>query len=464
MITRLPSGSDRLDHILGGGLPANAINLIIGAPGSGKTILSQQYAFYNATLERPALYLSTVSEPFDKILRYAESLDFFEPKQVGKSVFYEDLGATLTENGLEGVRAALDRILRERRPGLLVIDSFKALRPFASGDADFRRFLHDLAGRFSAQATSTFWVGEYGREQTTDAPEFAIADAILSLSMKRLNARELRVLQVVKLRGSGFAPGEHAYRLSSRGLDVFPRLADPTDPTGYALGGERVSSGVAALDSLLGDGYWPGSVTLLAGPSGVGKTLMGLHFIIGGATQGDPGIIASLEENRSQLGRLAAGFGWSLPTPGVEVMSRSPVDMHIDEWVYDLLDQVEQVGARRVFVDSLADLILAAGEDVRFREWMYSLTQRFSRLGVSLMMTLEVPELFEVHRLSENAVSYMADNVVLLQYIRGQSEVKRAVTVLKTRASQHDPIIREFRITSQGFELGDRLRDGRDPA
>jgi circadian clock protein KaiC len=145
-------------------------------------------------------------------------------------------------------------------------------------------------------------------------------------------------------------------------------------------------------------------------------------------------------------------------------MSRSPVDMHIDEWVYDLLDQVEQVGARRVFVDSLADLILAAGEDVRFREWMYSLTQRFSRLGVSLMMTLEVPELFEVHRLSENAVSYMADNVVLLQYIRGQSEVKRAVTVLKTRASQHDPIIREFRITSQGFELGDRLRDGRDPA
>jgi circadian clock protein KaiC len=79
MIERLSSGSDRLDSILGGGLPRNGIILIGGNPGSGKTILAQQYVFQNATSDRPAMYLTTVSEPLEKILRYGQSLDFSSP-------------------------------------------------------------------------------------------------------------------------------------------------------------------------------------------------------------------------------------------------------------------------------------------------------------------------------------------------------------------------------------------------
>src|SRR5205814_1979787 len=146
------SGHRRLDDILQGGLPANAINLLIGAPGSGKTILSQQYVFHNATAERPALYLSTVSEPFDKIIRYGQTLDFFDVQAVGQSVLYEDLGGALQTDGLPGVLACIDGLLREHRPGLLVIDSFKALRSFATGEGEFRRFLHELAGRLTALA------------------------------------------------------------------------------------------------------------------------------------------------------------------------------------------------------------------------------------------------------------------------------------------------------------------------
>jgi circadian clock protein KaiC len=75
---RLPSGNQRLDEILRGGLLKHGINLIVGIPGSGKTILSQQFAFHNASIDSPALYLSTLSEPLDKILRYAEPLKFFD--------------------------------------------------------------------------------------------------------------------------------------------------------------------------------------------------------------------------------------------------------------------------------------------------------------------------------------------------------------------------------------------------
>ena len=452
---RLSSGRPQLDQVLGGGLPSNGINLIIGAPGTGKTILSQQYTFHNATTERPALYLSTVSEPFDKIVRYGQALDFFDGAAIGRRVFYEDLGQALVAGGLSEVSRTIDALMKQYLPQIVVIDSFRALGSFASGEGNFRRFLHGLAGRFTALSASTFWVGEYDAGHPAGAAEFAVADAIIALSVRRTSERESRVLRVLKLRGSGFATGEHTYRITAHGLDVFPRLADQADPSSYPLGTERVSTGVAALDELIGDGYWPGASTLICGPAGVGKTLMGMHFIFSGASRGQPGIIATLQENPTQLERIAVGFGWSLQDDNIHVMSRSPVDVNIDEWVYDLIDLTERVGARRVMVDSLVDLSVAAGNPQRFQEWMYSLASRFARSGISLMMTLETPELFGHTRLSGTGVSHISDNVLLLQYTRESDRLQRTLTILKTRASNPDPIIRSFKITTQGITLAD---------
>ncbi|HEY4871452.1 MAG TPA: ATPase domain-containing protein [Candidatus Dormibacteraeota bacterium] len=457
MTERLSSGQPRLDAILNGGLPANGINMVIGAPGSGKTILTEQYIFRNATVERPALYLTTVSEPFDKVIRYAQNLEFFDATAIGTRVIYEDLGQALRDQGLSGVLSQVDRLIKEHHPGLVVIDSFKALHAFASDQAEFRRILHDLAGRLTALAASSFWVGEYDAADSSEAPEFAVADAIIALGTTRVSEREARILQIRKLRGSDFKAGEHAYRITAAGLDVFPRLADPIETSEYALGTTRQSTGVDALDTLLADGYWPGSTTLVCGPSGVGKTLIGLHFIFQGAKAGQPGVIATLQENRIQLARIVEGFGWSLDQPGVHLMARSPVDVYIDEWVYGLLDLIEKTGAKRVLIDSLADLYFTIGDPVRFREWMYSLTQRLARTGVSLFTTLEVPELFEVVRVSEQGMSHLSDNVLLLQYIRRDSRIERALTVLKTRASRHEPEVRSYEISKKGIVLGPAL-------
>src|SRR4029078_1104514 len=98
-----------------------------------------------------------------------------------------------------------------------------------------RRFLPDLAGRLTASSTSSFWIGEYDRDQAADAPEFAVADAVIALHANRTAERELRVLQVLKLRGSGFRTGEHAYRIRATGLDVFPRLPHPIDTDSSTL-------------------------------------------------------------------------------------------------------------------------------------------------------------------------------------------------------------------------------------
>ena len=451
---RLSTGNLRLDGILGGGLVLNSITLLVGAPGTGKTLVAEQCVFANASTERPALYLSTVSEPLDKLLRYGQSLQYFDAQQVGRSVVYDELGSALADGGLTRVLEDIDTLIKEHQPSIVVIDSFKALRAFAGGERDFRRFLHELAGRLSALAISSIWVGEYGAEDAITSPEFAVADTVINLFTKRSGERSARYLSILKLRGSDFASGDHSYRLSSSGLAVYPRLADSPDASTYEVATERVSTGIPALDSALGDGYWSGSVTLIAGPSGIGKTLMGLHFLYAGAARQDPGILLTFQESRTQLSRIVESFGWSLSHPAITVMDQSPVDVHIDALVYELLDRVDKTHARRLVIDSLNDLIVAADDPLRLREFCYSLTQRLARCGVSVMFTLEVPDLFRITRLSELGMSHISDNVVLLQHVHDGHEMGRALTVLKTRGASHESAVREFRITPQGITLG----------
>jgi circadian clock protein KaiC len=446
-------GTEALDAVMGGGLPRDGIILVIGLPGSGKTLFAQQCVFANASPERPAIYLSTVSEPLEKILRYGQTLGFFDPTAVGRSVYYEDLGAVVHDHGLVGVIDQVRKLIRERRPGLIVIDSFKALHPYAESSSNFRRVLHDLAGVLSAYPVTSLWVGEYGLDEMASAPEFAVADAIIALGSQEVGQRTSRGLQILKLRGGEFLSGFHHYRLSSRGVSVFPRLADPRDAAEYNLGIRRLRTGVQALDAMLDDGYWPGASTLLAGPTGVGKTVIGLHFVFDGACSGEHALIATMQEDPAQLERIVRQFGWSLANDHVTLMYRSPVDLYLDQWVHELLRTIETTGATRVLIDSFSDLQVAAPDPTRFREYVYSLVHRCSRRGVSLMMTYEIPELFGLTRLTDHSVSQLADNVVLLQYRAIDQSVSRALTVLKTRASRHDTQTREFKITAAGVTI-----------
>ena len=452
---RLRSGHEPLDEILGGGLPGNGITIIMGLPGTGKTILAEQFTFRNARPDRPAVYFSTLSEPLEKIVRFGQTLDFFDTEAVGQSVFYEDLGQAAIRDGLAGVGERIAAVLRERRPGLVVIDSFKALHALADGEASFRQFLQQLAGRLTAFPVASLWIGEYESGETATSAEFAVADAIVELTAAPFGERELRSLRVRKLRGSGFASGQHGYRVTAGGLRLFPRLADIPVPAGYLLGEDRITSGLAALDSILGGGLWPGSSTMIAGPSGSGKTILGLHFLYGGAERGERGIIATLQEDPTKLARLAAGLGWSPAHPEIDILYRSPVDIYIDEWVHDLLQAAEAAHARRVVIDSLADLQMAAIDDTRFREFMYSLAQRFSRQGISLLTTYEIPGLLAAGPLPESAISHLADNVILLSHYRDHATMSRSLAVVKTRASSHDPAMRPFSIGPFGITLAD---------
>ena len=151
-----------------------------------------------------------------------------------------------------------------------------------------------------------------------------------------------------------------------------------------------------------------GGSTLVAGPSGSGKTLIGLHYIFKGAEIGRPGLIAGLQENPTQLERIVNGFGWSLGRDDVHVMYRSPVDMYLDEWVYERWRRWRNTGPADPDRQP-GGLCATATDEIRFREYVYSLLQRTAHAGVGVFMTQEVGELFGVTRLSEYGISHLSE-------------------------------------------------------
>jgi circadian clock protein KaiC len=334
----------------------------------------------------------------------------------------------------------------------------RALHEFASSPEESRRGVHELAAAFAALPVTVFWVGEYVEEDIDRYPEFAVADGVLHLVLKRVGVKDVRYLRVLKLRGTEFQGGEHAYRISSQGITVYPRLVPVSEPGSYAVHQERSSTGLEVLDAMVEEGLWKGGSTVVFGPPGSGKTLLGLHFLLKGIECGEKGLLLSLQENPSQLASVASGFGWDLEqataSGALDLFYVSPVDLYIDQVVLEVIEHAAKSGAGRLVIDSLNDLEAAASDRHRFHDYMYALVQHMSIKGISLFMTSEVKDLFATTYLSEFGISHMSDNLVLLHYLREESSVKRAIAVLKTRGSRHDTRIREFKITSEGFRIG----------
>jgi circadian clock protein KaiC len=449
---RVSTGNQAVDRILAGGFPASSINIVMGAPGTGKTILAGQLSFANGS-DRPALYLTTVSEPLAKVITYLQQYTFADPSSIGTRVIYESLAEALAEpDGLEDHVADL---IKQHRPSIIVIDSFKAMADLVPERERWRRLLHGLAGLLTAYDATSFWIGEYTADMMSDLPEFAVADGILELTRTQTGTRDDRYLRVVKLRGSRFLDGYHYFRLTPAGLDVFVRLVTPVVPDRYATSGERLSSGVAGLDELIGTGWLRGTSTVVAGPSGAGKTALSLHFLREGVARGEPGLLLSFQENPDQLARAMVAFGWSpeslLGPDKLDVLYTSPVELQIDSIVTEAFRRLESNAVKRLVVDAVGDMERSARDALRYRDYLYTLTQYVAARGVTALFTLET--LGSHHPGSTGKeISPMSDNLVLLG-MELDDDMTRTIRVIKSRGSGHDGRRHRLRITDQGVAV-----------
>ena len=454
---RMSSGNVEADHILGGGFPSDSINIVMGHPGSGKTIFAEQLIFHNAGEGRPILYLTTLSEPLAKVVRYLQGFSFFDENVLGTQVIYEDIGPQLAEDGADALVPLLRDIIQTLSPKIIVIDSFKAVHDLSDSVADRRRMVHEMTSLLTAFGTTAFLLGEYTEEDILLYPEFAVADGIVELSRLRLGSRDERYFRVYKLRGSRYLEGAHAFRITSSGLDIYPRLISPSMPEGYVPASERISTGVSGLDEMLDGGLWRGTTTLLAGPSGAGKTTIGLQFALEGARLGEPTLYMNFQENPTQLVRTIRGLGFDLEEAqarGLELVYASPVELQIDSIIVDMFRRIQQRGVRRLVIDALGDLASAATDPQRLHDYLYALVQHFAVSTITSVLNFETTgnSLQGPRGGMQNAVSYLSDNVLLLT-VSGEERTRRSLRILKTRGSAHDTKVREVEISGAGLRI-----------
>ena len=456
MADKITSGSAGLDEVLHGGIPVNTITVLMGAPGTGKTILAEQLAFAHATPETPVLYLTTLSEPLEKFIAHGQKYSFFDSSKIGASVFYEDLGLLVRERGISKLPEMLTNLLIAHRPKFVFIDSFKALNDLLVDEKEQRTVTYDLASVLTSYECTSFLVGEYSQEMMTELPEFAIADVVLQMIKYATNIREQRFIRVEKMRGSDSMAGMHACVISEIGITVYPRLFTPEISPDYLERLERVETGIPGLDKMISQGFWRGSTTLIAGPTGSGKTIIGLHFICAGAQQDEVGLYVGLQENPIQLLRTMRNFGWEpdklLKSGSFELMYRSPVELQLDSITAEILKRVRKGPIKRVVIDALGDLERSSIDKQRFADFIYALTQWFAKENVTCLLLYELSGLFEIRGISEQEISNMSDNIVLLRFFP-DVEMERTIRVIKTRASAHDNREHKLSITNRGVAV-----------
>jgi circadian clock protein KaiC len=449
---RMTTGNPQADRILGGGFPTNSINIVMGQPGTGKTIFAEQLMFANATGDRPLLFVTTLSEPMTKVVSYAQRFAFFNVDILGSEIQYHDLAALLSSEGPRALVAWLTETIKTTSPKVIVIDSFRALHDLAISTPEMRRTVSDLAGVLSAYDTTAFFLGEYTRDDIPKYPEFAIGDSIVELARQPLGTRDERFFRVLKLRGSSYLEGEHAFRIGADGLEVYPRLVSPRIPTEYEPRLERLSTGVPGLDEMMGGGVWIGTSTLVIGPTGSGKTTLALQFALEGVRRGEQVLYVNFQENPAQLRRTLRTLDLASPDvleKGMNLLYATPVELQIDSIVVEIFERIRGGAITRVVVDAIGDLAIGANNAQRLHDYLYALVQHFAVNEVTSLLTFEsgtggadMQERF----------SYMADNVLQLG-LGGAERTRRTLRVIKTRNSEHDMAVHDLEIRPGGARI-----------
>ncbi|HMJ52534.1 MAG TPA: ATPase domain-containing protein, partial [Polyangiaceae bacterium] len=354
---RLETGVRNLDALFTDGLPKGSATIIAGPPGSGKTILTQQICFQNASPKNRVVYFSTLSEPTAKTLRYLKRFTFFDAKKLDESIKFVDLGVLLRTKGLSDLFKLIMETVKQVKPTIVVIDSFKAFDDLAKSAEELRKFGYELAVNLMAWETTTFLLGEYGEQDLRSNPLFSIVDGLMIVSQREESGEHQRFIQVVKMRGVDHSREEHAFVITSNGIEVFaPRLTLQRENQGPTT--KRCKTGISKLDDLLGEGIPYGSSLLIGGVAGTGKTIFLLEFLYRGAQAGEKGIIFTFEETEERLRAAADGLGWDfdkeIARGMIEVVFIPQPNIMVEVHLLMMKDRVEAAKAVRVAVDSVS--------------------------------------------------------------------------------------------------------------
>ena len=455
-LERTPSGIAGLDTILGGGFLKGGLYIVQGPPGTGKTTLGNQVCFNHVGRGGKALYITLLAEYHGRMMQHLSVMTFFDDTKIPDQLTYLNGLRTLHDEGLKGLLALLRREITRRGATVLALDGIVSIRRAAEDEQAFNEFVHELQAIAIATDCTMFMLTS--AQGTKITPEHTMVDGIVELADELTGWSAESTIQVVKFRGSDFLRGRHAFKITADGIVVHPRiealLARPSRSDPGSDG--RVGSGVGQLDTMMGGGVPRASTTMVMGPSGTGKTTIGLHFLAQ-CSAAEPGLMLGFYETPARLDAKIAGVCQPLrgliDSGAVEVQWQPPTDDMLDGYGERLLHAVRRRGVRRLFIDGLGGFQEAAGsEPNRIGRFLTALMNEMRVLGVTTLYTLEVPDIMgPIIRTPVGDLSGLAENLVLLRFVEVGSQLYRLLSILKVRDSQFDPSLHEYVTSAQGL-------------
>ncbi|MFJ4344363.1 ATPase domain-containing protein [Pseudomonas sp. NPDC089401] len=456
-LKRLVTGIEGLDVLLKGGLVAGASYIIQGPPGAGKTILANQLACGHVRDGGRVLVATLLSESHERLFQYLATLEFFDPALVGDPIQFVSAFDTLEQEGLEAVVKLLRQEIARQQASLLIVDGVLNARVRAETALDTKKFVSELQGHAAFAGCTVLLLTSARLDE--GSPEHTMVDGVIELGEQLLGSRAVRHVHLRKTRGSGALSGRHECLIDEAGMHVYPRLeslySHPSQPGADHF--SRVSTGVATLDGMLDGGLASGSVTLLMGPSGIGKTSLGLAFL-GAASAEAPALHFGFYETPARLRQKAASLGYdfaALEREGVLQLCWQPTtEGLLDQVGARLLAQVEEQGSKRVLIDSLGAFSRLAIDPARLNAFFRALTGELRARDISVMLTWEMRDIFgsEISAPAPD-LSSIVDNLMLMRFVELDSQLRRMLSILKVRDSHHDPALHELQIGPHGISL-----------
>ena len=461
-LERLPSGIAGLDTIMDGGFLKGGLYIVQGPPGTGKTTFGNQVCFNHVASGGAsggrALYVTLLAEYHARMMQHLSVMAFFDASKIPDQITYLNGLRVLHDDGLKGLLNMLRREVTARGASVLVLDGIVSARRAAEDEQAFNEFVHEMQAIALATECTVFMLTS--AQGTKITPEHTMVDGIIELADQLVGWSGERSLQVSKFRGSDFLNGRHAFKITGDGIVVHPRtealLARPSRPDPGTSG--KVSSGVDQLDAML-DGGLPGSsTTMVMGPSGTGKTTLGLQFLAR-SSEAEPGLMFGFYETPTRLdakiNAVCEPLRGLIDSGTVAIQWQTPTDDLLDAYGERLLRAVHRQNARRVFIDGLGAFQSAAGaEPNRIGKFLTALMNEMRVLGVTTLYTLEVPDIAgPTVRTPVGDLSSLAKNLILLRFVELRSRLYRLISILKVRDSQFDPALYEYRTSSQGLVI-----------
>ncbi len=462
-LEKSPTGIRGFDEITQGGLPRGRTALVTGGPGTGKTMLAMEFLAKGATeFGEPGVFVSFEETP-DELIANSASLGFSLPELCESNRLYMDYvrveRSEIEETGeydLEGLFIRLSHAINTVGAKRLVLDTIETLFSGLSNAAILRAELRRLFRWLKDKGMTTIVTGERGANSLTrEGLEEYVSDCVILMDHRVTEQVSTRRLRVVKYRGTEHGTNEYPFLISDRGFMVLPITSMKLD---YAAAEERISSGIPRLDAMLGGkGLYRGSLALVSGTAGTGKTSVATAFADAACRRGERCMYFAFEESAQQVIRNMRSIGLDLgrwvEKGLMKIIGQRPTVHGLEHHLMTMQFMIDDFDPAAVVVDPVTNLT-QVGAISEVRATLARLVDHLKSRNITVLFTSLTQGGADIE-MTEVGISSLADTWLLLQNLETAGERNRAITILKSRGMAHSNQVREFLLTGKGIDLVD---------